>query len=236
MKNIKVVLLIVLALTLTACKSDRVSIADHISPLIIKYHYDKDVDTSRLSKKEKKLFNAFIESQKINNKIINISEAVIFSEESYEEGNNTKGIYQNGDEYFIKFTDLVWESVDDDYKSHLVLNHMGTLIFRSLFPVLYDETKDNVIYRYRYYNKSLYDDHIDYFYKSIGDKSGLIIRYHNDQKGNVKSISLIYQELFSYYGNSEQKEDNVVNKALVLSAVGLIIVVAFIVLFIKLTH
>ena len=236
MKNIKVILLVLLALTLTACKSDRVSIADHISPLIIKYHYDKDVDTSRLTKKEKKLFNAFLESQKAENKIVNISEAVMLSPESYEEGNNTEGIYQKDEEYFIKYTDLVWEAVDDDYKSHIVLDHMGTLIFKSQFPVLYDDTKDNVAYRYRYYNKTLYDDYIDYFYKSMGDDSGLIIRYHNDEKGKVTSISLIYQELFSYYGSEEKKEKSIATKALLYTVIGISITVLIIFAFIKLTH
>lgn len=235
MKKIKLLLLIFAIFSLTACKSDRVTIADHLSPLIIEYHYNNDVSTKGLSKKEKRLFNDFIDSQKLNNKIVNISEAVGFSEESYESGNNTAGIYKEGNEYFIKYTDLVWEAIDDDFKSYIVLDHKGTLIFRSQFPVLFDETKDKLIYRYRYHNKNIYDEYIDYYYKSIGDDSGLIIRYHNDKKGNVKSISLIYQELFYYNGNSV-KEENVTRKALIFTIVGIILTAVIVVIFIKINH
>lgn len=233
---LSVLLLIIISLSLTACKSDRVSTADHISPLIIEYHYNKNVNTKGLSIKEKKLFNNFIESQKITNKVINISEAVGFSEEGIEDGENTAGIYKENDKYYIKYTDLVWESVGNDYKSHLVLNNLGTLIFRSQFPILYDETKDNLIYRYRYYNKNLYDDHIDYHYKSLGNSSGLIIRYHNNKNGTVKSISLIYQDLFYYPKVEKKKETPVATKALLYSVIGIFITGLAVVLFIKLTH
>lgn len=236
MKNTKVIIIFLLVLTLTACKSDRVRTADHLSPLIIESHYNKDVNTSRLSKKEKRLFKDFLESQEINNKVVNISEAVGFSEESYESGENTPGIYKEGDSYYIKYTDLDWEAVDDDFKSHIVLNHKGTLIFRSQFPVLYSETKDKLTYRYRYYNKVLYDEYIDYYYKSIGDDSGLIIRYHNNKNGTIKSISLIYQELFFYKNDNIKKEKSVAGKALLYTVVGIIITAVVIVIFIKLTH
>ena len=235
-KNIKVLFLILVIITLTACKSNKVNIADHISPLIIKYHYNNNVDTSKLSRKEKKLFDKFIESQKITNKVINISEEVIFPEESFDARENTKGIYKDGNNYYIKFRDLVWESYEDDYKSSIVLDNKGTLIFRSLFPVLYDETKDNIIYKYRFYNKVIYEDHMDYHYKSLGDKSGLIIRYHLDKDNDIKDILLLYQELFYYPGQNTKKEKNVADKALLFTVIGIAIIAAVVFVFIKLTH
>ncbi len=238
MKIYKILLLCFIPFILTACKSDRVNIADHISPLIIEYHQNKDVSTKLLSRTEKKLFEEFIESQKITNKIINISEAVGFSQESYEAGENTNGIYKEGEDYFIKYTDLTWESIDDDYKCPIVLNHMGTLIFRSQFPVLYDETKDNINYRYRFYKKNIYDDHLDYYYKSIGNDSGLIIRYHNNSKGKVQSISLIYQELFFYSDNTNQDKHNEsgITKLIVIGLVILFVVGLVVLIFIRVNH
>lgn len=206
MKYIKTIVLLFTFILLCSCKSQAITMADNMSPKIIKAHTEENVDVSDLTKKEQKLFDDFMYSQKKENKTVNISECVNFSDESYSEY-DTPGIYYDNGEYFIKYTDINWEKVDGDYRASIDLNEKGSALFKSLVPILYEETHDNPKYLYRYYAKKISDKHLDYYYKSISDNSGLIIRYHLSKK-KINNISLIYQDLFYYVGDEENSKSS----------------------------
>lgn len=215
MKYIKITILLGIFILLCSCKSQAVIMADNISPKIIKAHNQENVDISNLSKKEKALFDDFMFSQKKENKVINISECVNFSVDSYSEYDTPRMYYDNG-EYFIKYTDINWEKVEGDYRASIDLNRKGSALFKSLVPILYEETHDNPKYLYRYYAKKISDKHLDYYYKSISDNSGLIIRYHLSKK-KINNISLIYQDLFYYVGDEENSKSSSISFSIFLA-------------------
>jgi len=179
---------------------------DKLSEKIIEAHKVQEVDTKNLSKKEKTIFENFLNTQKRENRIINISKEVSFSKEDNSKEENTKGIYYENGEYFIKYTDLNFKRKQTDYSARICLNHQCNGLLKSLFPVLYEDTHDNPKYTYLFKGKYNIEGDIKYYYKSIYDESGLIITYTTDKR-KITDINLKYQDIF-YNPNRNANNEN----------------------------
>ena len=193
MKIKKTIIILLMLLLLCGCKSKVITSTDKISKLIIEMHKNNEVDLSKLSNNELEIFNKFVEEQKKENKIVNISENVIFSEESYTTNSNTYGIYTNNNLYYIKYNDIKWKTINGETVFIVDINNQEDTIKKELLPVLYDDTKDNDKYTYIHEKTTKDKDAIKYYYKSLYDSSSLIIKYNLiDEK--INSISLIYRD------------------------------------------
>ena len=197
----KKILIILGVLILTGCSKSTEQMAKNISKKIIEAHHTENVNLKGLNKEEKELFNNYINNEKKENKVINITKNVLFDPDSYSES-NTYGIYSKDDDYYISYSDIVWqETLDrDDYYAVISLNGMQNGLMKSQVPILYDETHDNPKYNYEFLKSKRDKDTIIYYYKSKYDNSGFTIEYHLDGT-KINDITSYYTS--KYYSVNE---------------------------------
>ena len=230
MRNIKIIILIICLLLTCSCKKDMVTMTEKLANKIVDAHKSSTVDTTDMNKEEQRLFYTFLDSQILENKIINISENIEFSDQSDTQAPNTNGLYEENGDYYIKYTDIKWEQVENDYRATISLNNKEAGLFKSLVPILYDDTYNNDKYNYIYMNKNKTDNSLEYYYKSITDGSGLIIRFYLN-KNKISKISTIYQDIY-YEPEITNKKSNIILQTIVLIVIVLF-TVSLVVLVIK---
>lgn len=230
MNRIKPIVLLLIIVILTGCSS-KTDMTDNLANKIIDAHKNSTVDTTNMSKEEQRLFYKFLDSEVLENKIVNISENIEFSDQSYTDAQDTYGLYEENGNYYIKYTDIKWEQVENDYRATISLNHEESALFKSLIPILYDDTHDKDKYNYIYMNKNKTKEYLDYYYKSITDGSGLIIRFYFI-KNKIEKISTIYQDI---YNKPEDITDatNITLQTIILIVISIIVIGSIVIIYKK---
>lgn len=192
----KYIFLILIVLLIGGCSKSIDKMTDELSEKVVEAHQVKKPSYFGLNKEEKELLEYFFDSQKEENKVISIDNSVAFSEESYTEDENTKGIYEIKGKYYIKYQDLKWQKTYDNDDEYAVINLDGkqNALYKSLVPILYEDTKGVSKYNYEFVDTKKNEDTIKYYYKSIYDDSGLVIVYTlRDEK--LYKIDTYYQDI-----------------------------------------
>lgn len=192
----KILLLLCLLLT-TGCSKKIDTMTDELSEIIVNAHQVKEQSYYGLNKEEKELLDIYFYSQEKDNKVINIDNSVGFSDESYTEQANTKGLYELKGTHYIKYTDLEFIPTLDGDDEYAVINLDGlqTALYKSLVPILYEDTKGVSKYNYEFKTSKKNKNIIKYYYKSIYDESGFVIEYTlKDDK--LYSIDTYYQDIY----------------------------------------
>ena len=161
-------------------------------------------DTSNLNQEELELFNNFLDQNSEDNYVINLSEIGLFWDSEATNENNTAGIFKTGNSISINYNDIDWKYDAEDTYAELVYNGQKARLNQKLVPILYVDT-NNYMYSYTYKDYGLSGNSINYYYKSIYDDGGLIIRFRvNDNK--ISNIYLIYEDY--YYHNEDDFHKN----------------------------
>lgn len=211
MKKSKLLILFIILFTISGCSSlkGETKRAYHISSKLIEYMHNDKVDTKSLTNYEREIFDKVIEENKYENATINISELGIIGLESYKEEDTSPEIYKENGDYKIKYSDIYFKEFNGEYVGFYSLNHKEVAIFKSLNPILYDDTNNSNYYFYYDFYK-VYDDKIEFYYKNLANKGGLTIRF----KINNKKISDVYFVYEDIYAHVDQKKGLVNNKIL----------------------
>ena len=193
MKRILISVLTLLLLITGCSKKDKQ--LDIMSDAIIKMHQDYNYEPKGLNKENKKLLSEFKELQKAENKIINISKLDLFSDDIITEEPNSKGVYFENGNYYIKYNDLEFVPVNsEDYIATINVNGYIINLSKSDFPILFYETS-GIDYKYRFIKKVLEENKVYYYYRSYGNSSMLTIEYElNDKK--IENIDLVYDKYY----------------------------------------
>ena len=163
-------------------------------------------DTSNLNQEEKELLDNFYSQNTEDNYIINLSEIGIFWDSEPTNENDTAGIFKTGDSISINYNDIDWKYGDDNTYAELVYNGQKAQLDQKLVPILYVDT-NNYMYSYTYKDYGLSGNSINYYYKSIYDDGGLIIRFRiNDNK--ISNIYLIYEDYYYHTKEDFYKNNN----------------------------
>ena len=193
----KISLLLLFVLLISGCSKSLDTMTDNLSQVIVDSNQVKNPSLSGLNKEEKSLLEDFFEMQKKDNKVISIDNSVYFSEESYTEEENTSAVYEKDGKYYINYKDIKWEKTPngDDYYAIINLNGYQSALYKSLVPILYDETNGNSKYNYEFGKKVKTQNKVKYYYKSIYDDSGFVIEFSYDND-KITSIDTYYQDIY----------------------------------------
>lgn len=200
MKLKKIFVILIVLLSMCGCSSKLSDSTNKLSEKILELHNSSNIDTSDLNDYEKEVLNKFLDNEKEDNKIINISEVLTFSGESYTTNPNTYGVYSKDNNYYIKYSDIKWVWVNNSYIAVIDIDGQEDALEKTNVPILYKDTHDNDRYVYMHVKTNVSKNKIDYVYKSLKDDSNLIIRYSVNGK-KINNISLLYN-------NSELEEEN----------------------------
>ena len=163
-------------------------------------------DTSNLNQEELELFNNFLDQNSEDNYVINLSEIGLFWDSEATNENNTAGIFKTGNSISINYNDIDWKYDAEDTYAELVYNGQKARLNQKLVPILYVDT-NNYMYSYTYKDYGLSGNSINYYYKSIYDDGGLIIRFRvNDNK--ISNIYLIYEDYYYHTEDDFHKNNN----------------------------
>lgn len=190
----KLLIPILMCLLLTGCSSKYD--LDRISNNILNMYSDIDYVDPKLTKKEKDLIVKFKNEQSYENLAVELND--YFNEYNKTDNPDTYGVYEENGIYYIKYTDIVFDDLTGDgndtgysYMATIYCHGYEIYLDKEEVPILYYETKGNNKYKYAYIDKEVFDDEIDYHYKSYEDDSGLTIRYIKDNN-KIIDIKLRY--------------------------------------------
>lgn len=205
-KNILLILLLGISLMLCGCTSN-VDSADKMDNVVLSLLRNKTYETKGLSKHEISLIEDFITKEKIENKIINLNSLSAYSDLDYENHADSKGVYEENGIYYIRYSDIVFEEINDSgdspedyiyYATTIYYNGRILNISKDVIPVLYDDTANNSKYMYTYRGTATYNNAIVSYYNSLYDDSGMRIIF-NLKSNKITSIDIEYDVSNSVY-------------------------------------
>ena len=228
MKYKKIILLLIVLICMTGCGRNVTEEANNISDKVVEYMHDNNVKTKDLSKEEKQIFDDFIASQREENLVINLNKQSLISLQAYTDEEDSYVIYKDGEDYYVKYSDLEFEDVENDSRAILAIDHHPVVIYKSSFPILYDETNVMGKYNYIYDFTNAYEDRIEVYYKSLSDSTGITFKYY--YTGNdITDMYLIYNNVYQ----PEKIEDNQkVGSAIIVILVSVVIFILLVLLII----
>ena len=230
MKYKKIILLLIVLICMTGCGRSVTDKAYNISEKVVEYMHDSNVKTKGLSKEEKQIFNDFVISQREENLVINLNKQSLISLQVYTDEEDSYIIYKEGEDYLVKYSDLEFEDVENDSRAILAIDHHPVEIYKSSFPILYDETNIMGKYNYLYDGTHKDDEKVEVYYKSIGNPTGLTFKYYyTDDK--ITDMYMVYNQVY-YHEDSNVEEDNlpsgfVIFLSLVVALIMLVLIVYF---------
>lgn len=190
-------LLILTLFLLTGCTNIKKQ-TEVLSDSIVSLIYDCNYDYSSLNNENKRILNEFLEKEKFDNKVINISNLDLFAEEGRDTTmGTTNGVYKENDEYFIKYSDLnfITKEYINDSIAYLYVDGYAISLLKDEYPIIQTDTCGNVNYRYRYMKREKEKNNMIYYYKSFGNGSMLKIIYKlNGNK--IEDIDLIFNKYY----------------------------------------
>jgi len=214
MKKIIGVILIILFISGCSKKHD----FDKMSDVIINFHSNLNYDISDMSESDIKLLNDFKASEATDNKVINLSKLPMFNDYFDTTEEDTEGVYENNGEYYIKYKDINFKSINNEYIAVINAGGKELEVNKKDYPILYYDT-NNDNYKYKFIKKEKTDNEINYYYRSYKNSSMLTINYLLEDE--VK-INLIYSKYFNLEEDN-QKNSNFM-EVIFVSIVFIIIV------------
>ena len=193
----KLLILCIGILFISGCSKSIDTMTENLSKVIVDANQVENPSSFGLNSEEKELLEDYFDSQARNRKIINIDNSVGFSEESYTKEPNTAGIFEKNGKHYIKYNELKWKKTYDGDDEYAVINLDGlqSALYKSLVPLLYEETHGKSKYNYEFGESKEFDNLIKYYYKSIYDDSGFVIEYTIDDN-KIVSIDTYYQDVY----------------------------------------
>lgn len=194
MKKGLITLTILLLTGCTNIKSQTETLSDAITTLM----YDCSYDITNLNKENQNVLSNFLENEKFENKVINISSLNLFKEDgrdlSYP---TTNGVYKENDEYFIKYSDLNFVKKDSilDTVAFLYVEGYPIALAKDEYPIIQTDTCNNTNYKFRYMKRKKEKNYYNYYYRSYGNGSMLTIKYKLN-KNKIENIDLVFNKYY----------------------------------------
>lgn len=233
MKKYRVLLIVLTLLICTGCQTNNElnNSAKRISDKIVEKLQSDDVNIKKLTKKEKDIYNSFVESQKEENYIVNLSNIELNLMNNYYNSipNSDEYVYQDGDEYKIKYSDIVWLDASSTQYTTIVIDGERYLLYKVQVPLFNEETKGLSSYQYVYDFSNDYGDYVEFYYKSLGrdesfaQSSGLIIRV-DKPKHKIGNIELIYDNEYNPTKIENKSIGPIILKIVISIFIGIIII------------
>ena len=236
-KNILLILLLGISLMLCGCTSN-VDSADKMDNVVLSLLRNKAYETKGLSKYEVSLIEDFIAKEKVENKIINLNSLSVYSDLDYENHADSKGVYEENGVYYIRYSDIIFEEINDSgdspedyiyYATTIYYNGRILNINKDIIPVLYDDTAKNSKYVYTYRGTATYNNAIVSYYNSLYDDTGMRIIF-NLKNNKITSIDIAYDVSNNIYEIEEETSTSSKTENL-LFVISLVIVLTFAIIF-----
>ena len=221
MKLKKTLIILIMLLIVTGC-SHKINETEavHISNKIIKYINGK-YDKKGLSSKEKNIFDDFVNSTKVENYVVNLSEIYTFdfNPANKLDSSNNDFVYEEEGDYKIKYSNINWIPHEDTSYATITINGENRVLYKTYVPIINEETKNNDNYTYIYDFTNDKKDRIDVHYKSLNSTGGVVISY---KKGNnkLKEIVVRFDPEYNY-----KKENNNSSRAINVVSVFIAIII-----------
>ncbi len=237
-KKILLILLLGISFMICGCASN-IDSAQKMDDAVLSLLRNKTYETKGLSKNEINLINDFINKEKANNKIINLNLLSSYSDLDSEKNADSKGVYEENGIYYIRYSDIVFEKINDSgdspddyiyYATTIYFNGRILNITKDIIPVLYDDTANNPKYLYTYRGTSTYNNAIVSYYNSLYDDTGMRIIFNLENK-KITSIDIAYDISNNIY-NIDQETSASSKASNILFVVSVVIIFAFAVIFI----
>lgn len=236
-KNL-LILLLGISLMLCGCSNNADSV-DKMDNIVLSLLKNKTYETKGLSKNEINLIENFITKEEFDNKIINLNSLSIYSDIDSENHDDSKGIYEENGIYYIKYSDIVFEKINDSgdspddyiyYATTIYYNGRVLNITKDIIPILYDDTAINSKYIYVYRGTSTYNNAIVSYYNSLYDDTGMRIIF-NLEKNKITSIDIAYDISNNIYEIEEETSDTS-KTGNIIFIISIVIILTFTVIFI----
>ena len=234
MKKYRVLLILLFLFICTGCQTNNElnSSAKRISDKIVEKLQSDDINLKKLSKKEKDIYNSFVESQKRENYIINLSNVDLDSMNDYYKSspNSDAYVYEENGENKIKYADIDWLNVGGTEYTTLVVDGERKLLYRLKVPIFNEETKDSLFYRYVYDFSNDYGNYIEFYYQSLSrddsfaQSSGIIIKV-DKTKHKIGNIEIIYDYEYNPSKIETKSIGPTILKIVISIFIGIIIIV-----------
>jgi len=221
--------------------SNNLASSQKMDDIVVSLLRNSTYSKENLTKEEIKLIDSFIDSEKYENKVINLSTFNNYNDISPTEESNTNGVYEENGKYYIKYKDLVFnknndseqEIVTDDtayYIARIVFDGKALEIEKNIIPILYDDTKNSAKYTYNYRGTATYKDSIISYYNSIHDDTGMRIIF-NITDSKIMSINIAYDISNDIYVISNKSDNSNIGRNLIFIS-SLLVIVFFVIMFI----
>lgn len=234
MKEYKFLLIILFLFICTGCQTNNElnNSAKRISDKIVENIQSDDVSLKKLTKKEKDIYNSFVESQKRENYIVNLNNVELNSMNDYYNTvpNSDEYVYKEEDGYKIKYSNIIWLKASGTQYTTLLIDGERKLLYKSQVPLFNEETKDLPYYQFVYDFSNDYGKYIEFYYKSLfrdesfAQNTGVIVRVFK-QRHKISNIELIYDNEYNPTKIENKSIGPTILKIVIGIFIGIIIVV-----------
>lgn len=239
MKN-KILILLCSLFLITGCTSTNINSTKKMDSVLLEYIKTGEIDYDKLNKKEEKLINDFIESEKEENKIVNLSSYSNLSDIDNSGNPTTFGVYEKDGNYYINYSDLEFmqnteseliEDLDNYIYEEAIVYYDGKVVslIKDYVPLIPTDTSNHLRYNYAYRGTATYEDAIVSYYNSLHDDTGMKIIYHL-KNNKITDIDIEFNMTDTLYMVENTSNNNVSIVTILLISIAIIGLVVGIVL------
>lgn len=240
MKSKIFISLLCLLFLITGCTSNNLNSVKKIDLVLLEYIKTGEVNYNKLNKKEEKLVNNFIESEKEENKIVNLSSYSNLSDIDNSNNPTSFGVFEKDGKYYINYTDLEFmqnteseflEDLDTYVYEEAIVYYDGKVVslIKDYVPLIPEDTSNHLRYNYAYRGTATYEDAIISYYNSLHDDTGMKIIYQlNNNK--IDDIDIEFNMTDTLYMVENTSNNNVSIVTILLISIAIIGLVTGIVL------